>query len=278
MRSPDGFGANDLPFAINQMSKRTGWIQNAFQDRDPNVVRDAAQRNASIASDHVERVLLVRWIVFRTFIQIAKEKDGGTLPESIKHDWLLFQILPLVRIGAVDLFVVLFTTLRKLDFAEVSLLLTNSADPAFLASSFDAARDKFGYVLDEGQAIGDTYAMAFANEEASIPQPVLRPIIRTMTKDESLRVKVIVSGTGFSFDIFKSVTTSQVGKPDDKWTVVHQTGDFSNREAQKDYVSHLLPPSFLASEPGIALLPRLYSWLRGRWVFSSSNSRFINFM
>jgi hypothetical protein len=51
--------------------------------------------------------ILARWVVFKTFIQVAEELEeleGVVLQDDIQCDWLLFQIHPLVRINDMDPF------------------------------------------------------------------------------------------------------------------------------------------------------------------------------
>jgi hypothetical protein len=79
-------------------------------------------------------------------------------------------------------------------------------------------------------------------------------------------VRIIVSGTGFSLKLFKTVLTSGVGKDSRAWDVVHTTGDFANENTQLAYISRYFPPSFLLSQSGHVLKARMYEWLRGRYV------------
>src|SRR5260221_14785489 len=60
------------------------------------------------------------------------------------------------------------------------------------------------------------------------------PIIQELVKSGS---SVIVSGTGFSLDLFKMVLASSVGKTCTTWAVHYETGDFSERETQLAYLS-----------------------------------------
>jgi hypothetical protein len=263
MKDDSGLGSTDLELAIKSMPVKSGWVRNAFLYPDaPETIEEAATNNDFIASTIVRRALIARWIIFRTFIQVAKEQHP-TLPESMKRDWLLFQILPSVRIGNKDPFDAITPCLMELDDSEVFHLLPQVDDPTFIGPPFDVTCDQFGYVLDEAQETAK-YLGSFANESCTVPRPVLRPIIRTMAERKESSTKVIVSGTGFSFELFKAVPTSGVGKQKVEWSVVHDTGDFTIREVQKRYISQLLPPSFLVSQPGTTLLPRLYGWLCGR--------------
>jgi len=82
-------------------------------------------------------------------------------------------------------------------------------------------------------------------------------------------VKVIVSGTGFSLALFKTVLGLGVGKlPCPVWDVTHITGDFSNQGTQLDYISLYLPLLFLITPSGAHLKTRMHRWLQGRYVLN----------
>ena len=128
-----------------------------------------------------------------------------------------------------------------------------------------AFSDNFFYVLDEAQASGERYMSTFADANAEIRRPVLRPIIATWQRATSaVSVRFIVSGTGCSLDLFKTVLASSVGKTSGKWTVVQKIGDFTCRDLQESYISRYVPLAFLSSQMGSALVSRMYEWLRRR--------------
>jgi hypothetical protein len=184
------------------------------------------------------------------------------LPPNIQHDWLIFQILPPVDGEGVDSFLALITNcLIGVDDDLLAKLQAPYTPMKVLGSAFNSLRSSFFYVIDEAQVAGRRYTSAFSCVEGKNPRPVLRPIIRRLVRGPT--VKLIVSGTGFSLDLFITVLTSGVGKKAE-WTVVHGTGDFTNRGTQLEYVSRYLPPSFLTSQSGDHLKTRLYDWLRGR--------------
>jgi hypothetical protein len=141
-----------------------------------------------------------------------------------------------------------------------------------LGSAFQPITDSFCYVLDEAQVAGNQYMGAFADADGEIRQPVLRPIIRYLTSPSNDGIKVIVSGTGFSLNLFKTTRTSGVAKGSSQWRVVHNTGDFSDRDVQSKYVFRYLPRSFLISTSGAHLQTRIYDWLRGRYVVNRAQA------
>ena len=225
--------------------------------------------NENIAFNRIAKVLIARWIVFRTFIQVSEDLNAGALHDSIKLDWLLFQILPPLDLEGIDPFSALINsclvgvTQEQLDSLKVRL----EVGLEVLGPAFNPAVDRFFYVFDEAQVAGKQYMGAFSDVAGEVKRPVLRPIIRHLTVPPDSPFRVIVSGTGFSLELFKTVLGSGVGKDSSMWDVVHKTGDFTDQDTQSIYLSRYLPPSFLVSEEsGNILKSRIYEWLRGRYV------------
>ena len=204
---------------------------------------------------------------FPRFHLCGHEPDGGVLPDNIKRDWVLFQILPLV-IDDDDPFVALiFNCLEGVSTDTLQRMLDELKPSKVLGSAFNPKHDTFFYVLDEAQVAGQRCMGAFADADILKPRPVLRPILMAWTESLGLTLKVIVSGTGFSLDLFQILFTSGLGgKQPEEWEVVHAMGDFTDRSIQESYISRYLPPHFLLSPSGTALITRMFEWLRGRRV------------
>ena len=251
------------------MKNTSGWTDEIFTNLNSKGVLSAhpkhQARNTAIATNKISKVLLARWVVFQTFIEVAKELvQEGKFEGKIQRDWLLFQILPLVPIHGRDPFCAFINqTLNSVATGVLDDLLGQFSPDSVLGPSldFDSKRDSFFYVIDEAQVAGKQYMGAFGDTE---PRPVLRPILQQMTRAGFSDVKILVSGTGFSLETFKTVTASGTGKDATQFDVIHTTGDFSDRDTQSHYISRYLPPSFLASESGTCLRTRVYDWLRGR--------------
>ena len=258
------------------MSRTPGWSGNIFEDPDTSLVGAANERNQTIAFHRVSKVLLARWVIFNTFIEVVNAFNQGHLKETLtvndtRHAWLLFQILPLGT--PTDPFSQLIREcLTNVDYG-VFESLRDSWDPArVLGPAFNPTTDHFFYVLDEAQVAGNRYLGAFSDANGVVKRPVLRPIIRHLTHPPNRLIKVIVSGTGFSLDVFKTVLASGVSKVESKWHVVHETGDFSDQGVQWAYLSRYLPPKFLLSPSGRHLRTRIHDWLRGRYVVNKTGA------
>jgi hypothetical protein len=258
-------GSPDLASMTHRMQSSTGWTHNIFDGRSAAETEVADKVNDVIASNRVLKVMLARWKIFRTFVEVARTENNGNLPEKTKHDWLLFQILPLVDVDGLDPFVALINSCLVGVNTNVLLDILSKLTPkSVLGTSFRSPWEAFFYVLDEAQVAGDMYMGAFCDGDGLKKRPVLRPLIRTWASGDPRGVRFIVSGTGFSLSLFKTVLTSGVGKPAHEWKVVHETGDFIERRRQELYVTQYLPVSFLSSPSGTALLARMHEWLRGR--------------
>jgi hypothetical protein len=254
-RDTNGIGAQDLEFMIERMSTTDGWVENIFKDRAPEDIVDANVENEKIAFNWIYKVLLARWMVFRTFIEVAKKQNGGLLPNNIKRDWLIFQLLPLVVADGKHPFLAFVNSCLAGASLQTLLELLDATGPAaILGSAFD--HDNFFYILDEAQVAAERHMGAFADASNTV-----RAWSRVSTEAS---IKFIVSGTGFSFDLFQTILVLGVGKVPDRWDVVRHTGDFKNSGTQLSYISRYLPPSFLRSESSTGLVSRMFEWLRGR--------------
>jgi hypothetical protein len=264
-RDTNGIGAQDLEFTIARMWTTQGWVINIFKDRAQKDIAVADAENEKIAFNQIYKVLLARWMVFRTFIEVAKKQNGDLLPNNIKHDWLIFQLLPLIEVNGKDPFLAFINSCLVEASLQTLMRFLDATGPAVVLGSALEHCDSFFYILDEAQVAGEKYMGAFADATATAPRPVLHPIVRAwsyISAEDS--IKFIVSGTGFSPDIFQTISTSGVGKVPEKWDVFHHTGDFREPGTQSSYISRYLPPSFLLSESGTVLVSRISEWLRGR--------------
>ena len=259
-------GADDLERSIATMSHTSRWTHDAFENPLLSMVQKASNANEDIAFKWVYKVLLTRWIIFCTFIEVARKQNGGNLPLGIKHDWLLFQILPIVLIDDRHPFLsFLNSCLVGMAMEDLIKMLNEHSLGRVLGPAFNSESDVFFYILDEAQVTDERYMGAFTNANAEIRRPVLHPIIRVWHEVTSIpSVRFIVSGTGFLLSLFKMVLMLGVSKARSAWEVVHKTGDFVDRSLQESYISRYLPPVFLSSPSGSALISRMYEWLCGQ--------------
>jgi hypothetical protein len=248
---------------IESMSEHNGWLHNIFQEQSPQRRMDSNAVNDKIATRAILKVLFARLTVFLAFLEEGKRHSGGSLTNDMKFDWLLFQILPPVTSQNIDPFLARID--NCLTGANIDRLHYLNSPPSKLKKALGPDFDlgKFFYVLDEAQATGRHYMGCFSDAEGQYRRPVLQPIIRALESYPG--IPIIISGTGFSLDHFKTMSISGVAKyfP---WQEEYGTGDFTIQDVQLAYVTSLLPPAFLASKSGMAFLRRSYEWLRGRYV------------
>lgn len=248
---------------IRSLPYTDGWIQNIFQDSDPVKVLKGSQANEANAIMRVSRILLSRWAIFRAFIGVAKEHYGG-IPETVKYDWLLFQILPSISIRNADPFTALINTCLVGVNQEVLDSFNTINAEVVLGPTFNDSIHRFYYVLDEVQVAAQSLRGCFSDAKGLIKRPVLRPILQRLSQDS--KNNIVVSGTGFHVDDFRTVVSSGVVKGSEPWHVEYSTGDFSDQETQRSYTARYLPMQFLNSHSGEILQNRMHEWLRGRFV------------
>ncbi|CAG8549758.1 4902_t:CDS:2, partial [Acaulospora colombiana] len=270
-RGYDRIGSPDLQATIDSMEFTPNWNYDVFKN-SPSVppsttdIQNASSSNGSIAFHRLSRMMLSRRFVFDTFIKVVKEVYNGVIPDTAKLDWLLLQILPDRFPLGQDPFTSIINDCLIGVTQEVLAQLHNELEPGRILG-LDQNKP-FLLVIDEIQVAGERYKTSFSDASGKKPRPVLRPIVQYLS-ETTLNGRVIVSGTGFSLENFKTVVTSGVGKEPLPWSVVYKTGDFDVRETQMDYVSAYLPSNFLSSPSGCHLKARMYEWLRGRHRFTA---------
>ena len=258
-RDTNDIGAKDLQTAIRLMSRCQGWEDQVLSSP----TATTKYQNERIATGRLSEVLLARWLMFDLFIKVARNLNEGNLDTSIQQKWLLFQTV--FPIKGVDLFSAL-QCLFPLNGGAVSLERSfgELSPKEVLGDAFNPSVATFFYVLDEAQDAGDQHIGAFVDAMNFLPRPVLRLLVRHLIHETD--ACLIISGTGFSLELFKSVLGSSVGKKPIQWFAQYKTGDFSNNEMQSDYFSQFFPSSFAHSSSGELLKSRIYEWLRGRYV------------
>jgi len=243
--------------------------------RDPGWGHSADNKNQSIACSRISKVVLARWIVFKTFIQVAKELEGVVLLDNIQRDWLLFQVVPLVDINGRDPFSALISSaLDSVQSDVIEYLSAQFSPSSVLGASFNTTDDSFFYVIDQAHVAGQIHMEAFADRAGNKKWPVLHPIIEHMMDSAPDVIKVILSGTGFSGELLRTLVKDEgVAMDSSMFDIIHTTGDFSDLGTQSLYISRYLPPSFLSSDSGTRLKTRIYDWLRGRYVATKASRR-----
>jgi hypothetical protein len=265
----DKMGSLDIDTVTQRMCIDTAWVRDIFASGSAKAVRLASTVNENVATKAILKVLLARWSIFRLFIEEARNQ--GKSVEDTKADWLNFQIFPPSIVGK-EPFMDLVDNLHGATLEDLPLFRNKLNPQSVLGPDFNKDSDRFFYVIDEIQLAGERYASSFCNEDGTVERPVLRPMSQTLTTD-STDVTVIVSGTGFSHSDFHSVLVSSVGKVDRSWPTEYSTGDFTDPEIQYAYIKRYLPPSYLNSRSGIALISRMQRWLCGRYVTKSHQAK-----
>lgn len=249
-----------MAFTFERVRTAEGWVDDVSAAKNTDA---AVITNDHIVEKCVLRVLVARWVIFKFFIETAKAMDPeGRLPEDIKLRWLLFQLEnplpagilhPLEFLSSIALAGVTRIALENF------VLVQNPAK--IVGETYDT--DRFMLAFDEAQTAATLFVDAPTDATARGRRPALRPIVNTLCRFTN--ALCIVSGTGFPIGAFEEHPGSNIAKgPASRWDKMYATGDFLDLETQKQYISRYLPPDFLSSTSGEALVQRTYKWLRGR--------------
>lgn len=206
--SSNGIGAPDLQSFINTLPSFPNWKDDIFKenkDRSRDHISGGSDTNEFIGSLGLAKLFLARKLALRTFIEVSKEVNGGILNDHAKFDWLLFQILPSVRINDMDPFSALVDfCLEDVDYELLNFFHTQFSVPGAI---FNNNRG-FLYVLDEAQDAESRYMGAFSDYDGYAPLPLLHPLARYLTN--SYFFTTIIAGSEISSKSLSYVGPSEV--------------------------------------------------------------------
>ncbi|KAJ7217642.1 hypothetical protein B0H12DRAFT_330584 [Mycena haematopus] len=222
---------------------------------------DSAEKresNHSLAEQCLGVALLARLLIFRTFLEIAKESG---LTEAHKTKWLLLQLLAKLRNHHGDIFQSLVYRTFNHDATE-DIAETVEDIRKLLGSDFHLF-----LVLDEGQA-------AASSSETSLPRafhtesgkrPVLLKFLDTWDKHlPAESFSCVIAGTDIPMHIFEGTKhADQV-----RWT--SDTRSFDDQLLHERYLRRFLPSSLLDTQLGEVFLQRAWAWTRGRHRYTAS--------
>ncbi|KAF8169869.1 hypothetical protein K438DRAFT_1730060 [Mycena galopus ATCC 62051] len=239
-------------------------VENLTRDRhfskDLSTLADASPKleyNHSIAERRLSEALLARLLIFRMFLDIAKE---GGLTEDHKKKWLILQLLPSLG-DDWDIFEALMRRIRDHDTQHD------------IAAAFDDIREMLGsdshlfLALDEGQAASSPRAantsFPCAFDTAPGKHPLLLKILDTWDRHfPAESISTVIAGTEIPRYIFEGTTHAV------RWT--SDTGSFDNPLLHERYLRRFLPPSLLATQLGKEFIQRAWAWTRGRHRYTAS--------
>ncbi|KAJ6487607.1 hypothetical protein C8R45DRAFT_929867 [Mycena sanguinolenta] len=184
------------------------------------------EHNHSITEQRLGRTLLVRLLIFRMFLDIARE--GGLAVEH-KMKWLMLQLRPTLSIFG-DIFETLIDGLHDYDEQDISDALNGIRQ--HLGSDFHLF-----LVLDEGQEAASCFPQAFHTDPGEIP--FLIKILNTWDKHIPRGwFSCVIAGTDIPVHIFES---SKYAKHV-RWT--SDTGPFDDQALHESYLRRFSPPRF----------------------------------
>jgi hypothetical protein len=116
-------------------------------------------------------------------------------------------------------------------------------------------------IIDECQVAAVVHPRWFCSYDKETPHPLLRQILSDV-QAALPQGATILSGTGLSKDMVEKAACSFVSKDTQKANL-HDTGAFDEEDRLKQYVT-----KYLSTSVEQALLDRLWTWLRGQFVFT----------
>lgn len=258
--APDvsGIGIRDLQDALDLVANYREWVP------DPHGLspgQRAAQNNinSQIASRVFHRVLAARIVVFKFFLQVAIQVDGG-LQEKHKRIWLLFQLSDIVGPHG-DSFHPFLQIIDKLHDASDDALDTLISDLNGVIDEY-IPWSRFILALDEAQRAARLYPYsAISSTNPKVFRSIIRDMVKVFTK---VPIKLVVSGTGLSLADLEEAMASGVSKRALRVKVFHELGMFDTWPKLKSFVERYVPLSILQSRSGYALQVRMQEYLLGR--------------
>ncbi|CAG8542620.1 15984_t:CDS:10, partial [Acaulospora colombiana] len=196
---PSGIGAPDIQNLVNTLPRSLSWNGDIFQGETGGLrypIANKSSRNERILESGLKKLMTARDLVFVEFLDVYKEVNGGEVDERAKFDWLLFQILPNVRINGMDPFSALVEFfLDDVDYEMVDHL--DASTPIFKdLPNLNSRYPRFLYVLDEAQDADGRYMGAFSDPDGYFPEPVLSALARFLTNGNG--IGTIIAGSEIS--------------------------------------------------------------------------------
>ena len=253
-------GSRDFEEATHMLPGMSGW----------NPDGEICDENALLAHHMFRMLLLARVYVFHHFLG-ALPLNESTL--NARRRWVLLQIMPPYPKGGVDIFTVIFKSLRHSKPEDMKDLTRQMLRECQRNKHFPQGEDTPMYcVVDEAQVAANTLEGMFRTTMRTRLRPILHPLYRFL-QDSDLFYGLILAGTGLSSNIVTDVigaisakgTTRRHVEPIVFTDTVHFTRDKSDM-TQENYVRRYLTLSNKQSE---RLIERILYWFRGRHVHFS---------
>jgi hypothetical protein len=256
-RDNNGVGVNDLEAALGDVGQYEDWTVDVrlYEGQDRT---DRNKYNIYISNRAIRKVVAARLVVFRSFLQLAKARNGNVGPEHQRH-WLLFQLSnPLPGFETPHPFVTMKECLER---ASDDALTTLIKDFEQIRMQY-FPESRFTIALDEAQHAVRLHRFCFL----SSGQPTkFRSILREIVKVFSiLTVKIVVSGTGLSLEEVEDALNSSVGKPLGQFETFVELGMFDDPPKLETTLRRYIPSPILESPSGKSLQMRIREYLPGR--------------
>jgi hypothetical protein len=207
--------------------------------------------NSAIIKRRCESVLLAHMLIFREYLRVLKTlPDLGSI--NVKQQWLKYHTVS-GAIRGIDCVQRVRSRLLGLSVQDTeSLVAECRADLKLLCSG------PIFVCLDEANIPARMLPTTFRDGQED-SAPLLHYMIRTWKEMLGDAGTIVVAGTDIPRQCFSSKAWAS-------WRWSSNTGAFTTRELQEQYLSRVVPPSLYHSETGSLLRERLWQWCRYRYI------------
>ena len=258
-------GSTDVVDAINEITKADSFV--FFPGKLPAHEQSSAfANNDGIAQRHSERVLTVRYFVFKWFMKSIRELLPDRSIDEFRKHWLFLQLQPVALLGT-DVFSELSRILKS-DRMKYLLFWGDFHNYMCALQEEFKLDDNFTVALDDAQEALYELPESFPSLWNNTNRPVLIPLL-TAWKEASCwadNSKVIIAGISASLGIAKEAGYYKLFATV-MFFPVQVSSAFDDHDWQRKYMLRYLPTHLVETDSGKALLERAWNMLRGRYAF-----------
>ena len=262
----------------------SGDIQNAIQTTIPHdshfhpvlpratsrEYQSAVARNEAVAGRVFKRVFLARALLFDLFIDAMKADRGSKTVGDYRRKWLLLQLQPSILHAKIwDPFHDLTHKLSACsdpDLIKMTKKVLRRIRSALSRSAPSSGSVPLYCVVDEAQFAATQHTAAFCstNSNDTIPRPILRPLVQTISAlTLGYGVFFVLAGTGLSQSSVDATMASAVMK-ESRYRWCYDTGAFEGWDGMSSWVRRFVPDWVFEGPAGNRLKERMGYWLSGR--------------
>ncbi|CAI2176756.1 2517_t:CDS:2 [Funneliformis geosporum] len=225
-----GNGSKNNNFGSRDMDK-------TIEDLGFKLVPNKSQENINIALMYTRAMLLSRLFILTKLLEFHTSSNSTNFTPK---QWLLMQLLPL-QIHDEDFWISIASDFRNLDPLCQDKLVTEFIKKF---QNFVPEQKQLPIAIDESQSAIEKYEKMFPSTNSGNQlRPFFVILLRMVLKLTTMKLCLILSGTGMSFEDIKNFTSSTIAKPNgpsfEDFFFIHD-GFYENSE-MSNYIQRFLP-------------------------------------